>query len=272
MYILLFVDREGVVLNTETSSSVTLLSSSNATASSQENANNANTGTPSSILLTEEPLPSASPDVVATNSALGSAVDAETTIPPIFPTPSSHYDFRTSNFPSASTSREIEKNGSNGRTSNLPDPKRRCTYPSIVAIFILPSNMDAKVLFTLSAYDSAVCRNSVYGVRLAKWNSAATSGNTLDQTKLQWGGWQTNFIPDDPPMYFETVFTNVAPNEAYYAQVAVGMEEDFIDGFTAPNDSVISNVIFLGIQGTYVIDITVMGLDVHKLDSLCAVA
>lgn len=271
---MLFVDREGVVLNTETSSNVTLLSSSNATATSQENANNANTGTPSSILLTEEPLPSTSSDVVATNSALGSAVDAETTIPPISPTPSSHYDFRTSNFPSASTSREIGKNGSNDRPSNLPDLIRRCTYPSIVAIFILPSNTDAKVLFTLSEYDSAVCRNSVYGVRLAKWNSAATSGNTLDQTKLQWGGWQTEFIPEtyDPQMYFMSVFTDVAPNEAYYAQVAVGREEDFIDGFTAPNASVISNVIFLGIQGTYFIDMTVMGLDVHKLDSLCAVA
>ena len=235
----LVVDREGVMLDKEVSSNTTLLSYSNATTPFLENDTTTTTRAPSNTLTNAELLPSASPDVFATNSALESAVDMETPNPPIFPTPSSQYDSLTS-------TTSVFTNG------KVEDPTSHCTFPSVTGIFIVLQDTDATVFFTLSNRNNPVCEGSVHGVRLAKWGPDVTTDNTVDQMKLQWGPWKTGFIPEtfSPEKAFDMSFTNVTLNEAYYAQVATGRVEDFIDGFTEPETSVISNVIFLGTQGT----------------------
>ena len=211
---------------------MTLLSYSNATATSWENSDSANMMDPRSTSRSAELLPSAT----------------ETPIPPISPTPSSQYDSST-NFRFVSTSGEIAMNAPSNDVA--PDPTDHCTLLSVLDIFILLVNTNVSVLFTLSDCNSAVCSSCVYGVRLAKWNADATSGNTVDAMKLRWGGWMTEFVPEryNSQMLFKTVFTGVTLNEAYYAQVAIGREEDFIDGVPAPTSSAISNVRFLGTQG-----------------------
>ncbi len=142
----------------------------------------------------------------------------------------------------------------NAPSNDVPDPTGHCILLSVLDIFIVLVNSNVSVLFTLSDCNSAVCASCVYGVRLAKWNADATNGNTVDEMKLQWGGWMTEFVPEmyNSHMHFETVFTGVTLNEAYYAQVAIGREQDFIDGVVAPTSSAISNVMFLGTQGVFV--------------------
>lgn len=213
---------------------MTLLSYSNATATSWENSNIANTMDPRSASRSAELLPSAT----------------ETPVSPISPTPSSHYD-SSNNFHFVSTSGEIVKNAPSNDVA--PDPMGHCTLLSVLEIFIVPVNPNVSVWFTLSDCNSAVCSSCVYGVRLAKWNAGATSGNTVDEMKLQWGGWMTEFVPKmyNSETHFKMVFAGVTLNEAYYAQVAIGREEDFIDGVAAPISSAISNVMFFGTQGVF---------------------
>lgn len=250
----LFVDPGGVVLDEEGSSNTSLLSYSNVPEPTQENNNNTTTNAPENTSPSAELLASASSDVVEVTPAWESVVDMETPVPPVSPTPSSQYHSPTSTV--SVSANGVPGNGvpNNGIVPGLEDPIDYCTFPSADAIIIGLFNTDeAVVIFNLASQNQAVCRGAVYGVRLAKWDPNVTSGHTVHYNRLQWGRWEMGgAVPDKyfPDQDFITSHTDVALNEAYYAQVAIGREEDFIDNITAPNGSTISGVSFIGTQGT----------------------
>ena len=255
MYFFLFVDPGGVVSDEEGGSIMLPLSYSSVPEPTQKNDNNPTPAASGNASPSAEmPPASATSDVVEVTPAWESAVDMETPIPPVSPTSSSRYHSPTST-PSTSVNGDESNNDS---LPDLEDPKEHCTIPSVDDIEIGPFNEAAVVLFTLFPQDRPLCKNGVYGVRLAKWGPFVTSGTTVNYSQLQWGPWVMGgsvLETYERDNRFLTFHSDVTVDEAYYAQIAIGMPEDFIDGFPAPSGSVISNVVFLGTQGTLCVSV-----------------